>query len=147
MVSLHDRRIFPGARLEKIVVPRFNLSNILDQLIPEAGAFDVMDHGYIDFARPHRRHPPGNFFVTREKKNAGYAAPLFASRGSIHGHALRSDARVAGDPSARTTCSLYEILRILSLNPLEKTPQDMLRSRYAEMPDGLRVVNPQMLFE
>lgn len=69
------------------------------------------------------------------------------ARGSIHGHALRSDARVAGDPSARTTCSLYEILRILSLNPVEKTPRDMLRSRYAEMPDGLRVVNPQMLFE
>ena len=52
-----------------------------------------------------------------------------------------------GDPSARTSRSLYEILRILSLNPLEKTPKDMLRSRYAEMPDGLRPVNPLMLFE
>lgn len=78
MVSLHDRRIFPGARLEKIVVPRFNLSNLLDQLIPEAGALYGMNHGYIEFATPHRRHPPGSFFVTREKKNAGHAAPLFA---------------------------------------------------------------------
>jgi Transposase DDE domain len=28
--------------------------NILDQLIPEAGAFYVMDHGYIDFLRLYR---------------------------------------------------------------------------------------------
>lgn len=43
--------------------------NILDQLIPEAGAFYVMDRGYIDFARLYRLHQAGSFFVTRAKKN------------------------------------------------------------------------------
>ena len=43
--------------------------NILDQLIPEAGAFYVMDHGYIDFQRLYRLHQLGSFFVTRAKRN------------------------------------------------------------------------------
>ena len=41
--------------------------NILDQLIPEAGAFYVMDRGYIDFHRLARLHDAGSFFVTRAK--------------------------------------------------------------------------------
>ena len=43
--------------------------NILDQLIPEAGAFYVMDRGYIDFQRLYRFHQAGSFFVTRAKRN------------------------------------------------------------------------------
>jgi hypothetical protein len=43
--------------------------NILDQLIPEAGAFYVMDRGYIDFQRLYRLHQAGSFFVTRAKSN------------------------------------------------------------------------------
>ena len=43
--------------------------NILDQLIPEAGAFYVMDRGYIDFQRLYRLHQAGSFFVTRSKRN------------------------------------------------------------------------------
>src|ERR1017187_4166795 len=43
--------------------------NILDQLIPEAGAFYVMDRGYIDFQRLYRLHQAGSFFVTRAKRN------------------------------------------------------------------------------
>ncbi len=43
--------------------------NILDDLIPEPGAFYVMDRGYIDFERLHRLHTHGAFFVTRTKKN------------------------------------------------------------------------------
>jgi len=41
--------------------------NILDQLMPEAGAFYVMDRGYIDFQRLARFHEAGSFFVTRAK--------------------------------------------------------------------------------
>ena len=41
--------------------------NILDQLLPEAGAFYVMDRGYIDFQRLARFHDAGSFFVTRAK--------------------------------------------------------------------------------
>lgn len=42
--------------------------NILDQLIPEAGAFYVMDRGYLDFARLARFDQAGAFFVTRAKR-------------------------------------------------------------------------------
>ena len=42
--------------------------NILDQLIPEAGAFYVMDRGYVDFERLSRFDQAGAFFVTRAKR-------------------------------------------------------------------------------
>jgi hypothetical protein len=41
----------------------------LDLLVPEAGAIYVMDRGYVDFARLHRLHQAGAFFVTRAKSN------------------------------------------------------------------------------
>lgn len=43
--------------------------NVLDLLLPESGAFYVMDRGYIDFERLHRLHEAGSFFVTRAKSN------------------------------------------------------------------------------
>jgi Domain of unknown function (DUF4372)/Transposase DDE domain len=59
--------------------------NILDQLIPEAGAFYVMDRGYIDFVRLYRLHQAGSFFVTRAKKNLDaqrrYSHPVDRSTG------------------------------------------------------------------
>ena len=41
--------------------------NVLDMLVIEAGAFYVMDRGYVDFARLHALHQAGAFFVTRAK--------------------------------------------------------------------------------
>ena len=43
--------------------------NVLDMLTFEAGAFYVMDRGYLDFARLYRLHQAGAFFVTRAKSN------------------------------------------------------------------------------
>jgi hypothetical protein len=43
--------------------------NVLDQLLPEAGAFYIMDRGYLDFERLYRLHSAGAFFVTRGKSN------------------------------------------------------------------------------
>ena len=43
--------------------------NVLDNLEPEAGAFYVMDRGYLDFERLHRWTLAGAFFVTRARKN------------------------------------------------------------------------------
>jgi hypothetical protein len=43
--------------------------NVLDELLPEPGAFYVMDRGYLDFERLHRWHLAGAFFVTRAKSN------------------------------------------------------------------------------
>ena len=42
---------------------------VLDQLLLEAGAFYIMDRGFLDFARLHRFHQAGSFFVTRAKSN------------------------------------------------------------------------------
>jgi hypothetical protein len=46
--------------------------NALDLLVPEPGAFYVMDRGYLDFARLHILHRAGSFFVTRPRSNARF---------------------------------------------------------------------------
>jgi len=43
--------------------------NVLDQIFPEAGAFYVMDRGYIDFERLYRFTLEAAFFVVRSKSN------------------------------------------------------------------------------
>ena len=61
--------------------------NALDLLIPEPGAFYIMDRGYIDFERLHRLHDAGSFFVTRAKSNLKaqrrYSHPVDRSTGLI----------------------------------------------------------------
>jgi IS4 transposase len=42
--------------------------NVLDVLLIEAGAFYVMDRGYLDFGRLYKMHQAGAFFVTRAKR-------------------------------------------------------------------------------
>jgi len=46
--------------------------NVLDILVPEPGAFYVMDRGYLDFARLFRLHQAKAFFVTQAKSNFTY---------------------------------------------------------------------------
>jgi len=43
--------------------------NILDQIVPEPGAFYVMDRAYLDFERLYTFHLAHAFFVTRARKN------------------------------------------------------------------------------
>ncbi|KAF0204804.1 MAG: hypothetical protein FD173_1525 [Gallionellaceae bacterium] len=43
--------------------------NVLDMLIPEPGAFYVMDRGFLDFERLYALHQAGSFFVIRAKSN------------------------------------------------------------------------------
>jgi len=63
--------------------------NILDELVIEAGAFYVMDRGYIDFERLYRFVLESAFFVVRTKTNVllqrRYSRPVDKSTG------LRSD--------------------------------------------------------
>ena len=49
---------------------KFNDVSILDQLLPEPGAFYVLDRGFLDYARLYRFHQAGSFFVTRAKSNS-----------------------------------------------------------------------------
>jgi hypothetical protein len=46
---------------------KFHDVNVLDDLVPEPGAFYVMDRAYIDFER--LANDAGSFFVTRAKSN------------------------------------------------------------------------------
>ena len=61
--------------------------NVLDILPVQAGAFYVMDRGYVDFARLYAMHQAGAFFVTRAKSNMDarrvYSAPTDRASGVI----------------------------------------------------------------
>jgi hypothetical protein len=61
--------------------------NILDRLAPEAGAFYVMDRGYVDFKRLAKFDDAGSFFVTRAKSNMKakrrYSRPVDRTTGLI----------------------------------------------------------------
>jgi len=46
--------------------------NVLDLLIPEPGAFYIMDRGHVDFERLFTLHRTGRFFVIRAKSNTKY---------------------------------------------------------------------------
>ena len=61
----------------------------LDQLLFEAGAFYVMDRGYMDFKRLHRIAAAGAFFVTRAKDNLRFSRQR--SLPVDHSCGLRSD--------------------------------------------------------
>ena len=60
---------------------------VLDFLPIEAGAFYVMDRGYLDFARLYQLHQAGAFFVTRAKRGMNarriYSATTDRSTGVI----------------------------------------------------------------
>lgn len=61
--------------------------NVLDILPIEAGAFYVMDRGYLDFSRLFALHQTGAFFVTRAKRGMDarrvYSSPTDRSTGII----------------------------------------------------------------
>jgi hypothetical protein len=61
--------------------------NALDILPVEAGAFYVMDRGYLDFTRLYAMHQAGAFFVTRTKSNTDarrvYSMPVERASGVI----------------------------------------------------------------
>ncbi len=45
---------------------------ILDLMVFEAGAFYIVDRGYLDFTRLYRLHQSRAFFITRSKKNFAF---------------------------------------------------------------------------
>src|SRR6185503_10924167 len=60
---------------------------VLDLLLPEPGAFYIMDRGYLDFERLYQLHEAKSFFVTRAKSNLKaqrrYSHPVDRSTGLI----------------------------------------------------------------
>ncbi len=69
--------------------------NALDMLLPEAGAFHVMDRACPDFKRLHQLHPCGGFFVPRAKSNAKlrrlHSRPADRSTGLVCDQVARPD--------------------------------------------------------
>ena len=63
--------------------------NILDQLLPEAGAFYLLDRGYLDFARLYVLKQGCAFFITRAKQNTQFWRRDW--RPVRHSTGLRSD--------------------------------------------------------
>ncbi len=61
--------------------------NILDQLLPEPGAFYIMGRGFLDFERLYRFHEAGSCFFIRTKSNLQvqrrYSHPLDRTSGLI----------------------------------------------------------------
>lgn len=61
-------------------------------MAPEAGAFYLLDRGYLDFAPLYRFHQAGSFFVTRARRDLRvrrrYSHPIDRDTG------LRSDQTV-----------------------------------------------------
>ncbi len=66
--------------------------NILDQIVPQAGAFYVMDRGYLDFERLYRLTLAAAFFVTRTKENVlfqrRYSHPVDRTSGVKSDHTV-----------------------------------------------------------
>ncbi len=67
------------------------MSDMLDEIVPEAGAFYVMDRGYIDFERLYVFTLSAAFFVVRTKEECSCCNGAIHIRSrSKHWRALRS---------------------------------------------------------
>jgi IS4 transposase len=66
--------------------------NVLDILIPEPGAFYIMDRGYLDFGRLFSMDQAGAFFVIRAKRNTVYKRRYSHSVSSVaHASGVKCD--------------------------------------------------------
>jgi len=96
--------------------------NILDQLSFEAGAFYVMDRGYLDFARLYKLHLASAFFVTRAKK-----------RFDFH--------RLYSQPVDRATGVICDqVVTLVNPVPFRGYPEKLRRIRYFDLQTNQRLV-------
>lgn len=88
--------------------------NVLDLLLPEAGAFYVMDRGYVDFSRLFTLHQGSAFFVIRAKSNLQCRRLYSMFRGQRPGAQMRSDGsveRILCSPGLSRKAPPYQIPR------------------------------------
>jgi Domain of unknown function (DUF4372)/Transposase DDE domain len=69
--------------------------NILDEIMPEAGAFYVMDRGYVDFERL-CLHAERGLLRRKEQIKCDTPAPLLTSSGQNHRRSIRSHSHPDG---------------------------------------------------
>lgn len=101
---------------------KFHEVNVLDLLVPEAGAFYLMDRGFIDFARLARLDTLGAFFVTRAKSNLQFQ---------------RIDSRPV-DKAAGLQCD--QRVRPIGVHSQHDYPKDLRRVRFKDPNTGKRLV-------
>ena len=75
--------------------------NVLDILPLQAGAFYIMDRGYLDFARLYAMHQAGAFFVTRAKSNFNARRVYSAKVDKVTGVVCDQSVRLKGLKSAK----------------------------------------------
>jgi DDE family transposase len=96
--------------------------NILDQLSFEAGAFYVMDRGYLDFARLYKLHLAASFFVTRARKRFDFQ-------------------RLYSQPVDRATGVICDqIVTLVNPVPRQGYPEKLRRIRYRDALTDQRLV-------
>src|SRR6202022_736494 len=96
--------------------------NILDQLSFEAGAFYVMDRGYLDFARLYKLHLASGFFVTRARKRFAFQ-------------------RLYSQPVDRATGVICDqIVTLVNPVPRQGYPEKLRRIRYRDALTDQRLV-------
>ena len=96
--------------------------NILDQLSFEAGAFYVMDRGYLDFARLYKLHLASAFFVTRARKRFDFQ-------------------RLYSQPVDRATGVICDqIITLVNPVPRKGFPEKLRRIRYFDSQKNQRLV-------
>ena len=89
---------------------------VLDLLIPEPGAFYVMDRGYVDFERLYTLHTRGAFFVIRAKSNLKYRRR--ASRAIDKSSGLRCDQSIVLT-GVKTSRNYPQLLRRIGYHDLQ----------------------------
>jgi len=96
--------------------------NVLDLILPEAGAFYVMDRGYIDFERLYRFTLESAFFVVRTKSNV-----LLQRR---YSHPVDTDSGVRSD----------QTVVLASLESASVYPDVLRKVAYVDAETGKRLV-------
>ena len=111
--------------------------NILDQLLPEAGAFYLLDRGYVDFARLYLFTQACAFFITRAKKEYAVLPSQLAPRRTIRRTALRpnhSADRSAHGPALSRSLAAHPLLRCREGLPTDLPDQQFSSSRFDHRP-------------
>ncbi|MDO8943791.1 MAG: IS4 family transposase, partial [Desulfobacterales bacterium] len=106
----------------RITPARLHDVNVLDDLVPEAGAFYVLDRGYLDFERLYRWTLAGAFFLTRARKNFRFQ-------------------RVTSQPVDKASgVQCDQTIRLVWFYSSRGYPGDLRRIRYRDPQTGKRLV-------
>jgi len=98
---------------------RWHDMKMLDQIVAQAGAFYVMDRGYLDFARLYRFHLAGAFFITRCKRGM--------------------DCRVRSRRAVVSAVKRDQLIRLRGPRSRRLYPDTLRRIRYVDPDSGRRL--------